>query len=63
MEKKELIRSLIEAAAAEGARIEYATQFGHAGFIDANDEFWCCDGYTIVAICSKIATACAEDLL
>lgn len=63
MEKKELIRALIDQAHAEGSNIKFDHQFGHDGFVDANDEFWATDGYTVVAICNKIQNACMEDLL
>lgn len=63
MDKRELIKALIEQAKSEGSNIKFDHQFGHDGFVDANDEFWATDGWSVVEICSKIANACMEELL
>lgn len=63
MDKRELIKQLIELAKSEGSSIEFDHQFGHDGFVDGNGEFWATDGWSVVEICSKIAGACAEELL
>ena len=63
MDKKELIRALIDLAHSEGSNVEFDHQFGHDGFVDANGEFWATDGYSVVEICNKIQNACMEELL
>ena len=63
MDKKELIRSLIDLAHSEGSNIKFDHQFGYDGFVDSNGEFWATDGYSVVGICSKIQSACMEELL
>ena len=57
MDKKELIRALIDLAHSEGSNIKFDHQFGYDG------EFWATDGYSVVGICSKIQSACMEELL
>lgn len=63
MDKKELIRALIDLAHSEGSNIKFDHQFGYDGFVDSNGEFWATDGYSVVGICSKIQSACMEELL
>ena len=63
MAKKELIRALIDLAHSEGSNIKFDHQFGYDGFVDSNGEFWATDGYSVVGICSKIQSACMEELL
>ena len=63
MEKKELIHALIDLAHSEGSNIKFDHQFGYDGFVDSNGEFWATDGYSVVGICSKIQSACMEELL
>lgn len=54
MNKKEFVRELIEFARKEGASIEFDNQFGHDGFVAADGEFYCTDGFTIGYICKLI---------
>lgn len=63
MEKKELIRALIDQANAEGSSIEFDHQFGSDGFVDANGMFWATDGYSVAEICIRIHAACEADFL
>ena len=63
MDKRELIKALIEQAKSEGSSIEFDHQFGHDGFVDSNGEFWATDGYSVSEICNRITTACTSEFL
>lgn len=63
MDKKELVRQLIEIAEKEGSNIHFDHQFGWDGFVDSNGEFWATDGHPVSEICRRIFNACMDEFV